>query len=230
MSGKTLQKNLDQAGVDVTDITGEWQMLKCMVYKRFSALQGTPWMDIHTRLSDCGVSNVLHILDLIHSLPPTSVLNETAFNQMKLLKTDRRHRLNERHLNDCMLIRLESPTIKDFNPMAAVDKWMLTGKGVRRKTTYTRGKKNKQCEETVNRDSLPLAEETEIQTVVEREVEGNINLDKESDAEKESDIEEESDVEEESEEEESDIEYEQSVEENEMLLKEIVREIEVERE
>lgn len=96
-----------------------------VLFLRFSALQGISWMDIHSSLSDCGVSNVLHILDLIHSLPPTSVLNETAFNQMKLLKTDRRHRLNERHLNDCMLIRIESPSIKDFNPMAAVDKWMV---------------------------------------------------------------------------------------------------------
>ena len=72
-----------------------------------------------------GVDNILAMLDLVNSLPPTSVRNECAFNQMKLMKTDRRHKLPNRHLNDCMLIRLQSPSIKEFNPDAAIEKWMV---------------------------------------------------------------------------------------------------------
>lgn len=36
-----------------------------------------------------GLHNILHLMDLLQILLLTSVLNEKAFNQMKLLKTDR---------------------------------------------------------------------------------------------------------------------------------------------
>ena len=81
--------------------------------------------DIHSNFSGCEIPNILNLFDLIQSLPATSVENETAFNQMKLLKTSRRHRLNEKHLNDCMMVRLQSPSVSDFNPKEAVDKWMV---------------------------------------------------------------------------------------------------------
>lgn len=105
-----------------------------------------------------------------------------------------------------------------------------------RKTTYVRGTKNRkqhfqsQSEEreaTVINGTLPLEErtETETQRVVKRDEEIE-----ESDMEDESDVEDESE-EEESEEEESKIDSvnEQSVQENEMLSREMVREIEVQR-
>ena len=72
-----------------------------------------------------GVGNILKVVDLVNSLPPTSVLNETAFNQMKLLKGDRRHRLSAQNLNACMLIRIESPTVAEFDPTPAINKWMV---------------------------------------------------------------------------------------------------------
>lgn len=83
------------------------------------------WEDVHSSLSGNGLHNILHLMDLLHSLPPTSVLNETAFNQMKLLKTDRRQRLSNNHLNDCLMIKLQSPAISEFDPKEAVDKWMV---------------------------------------------------------------------------------------------------------
>ena len=33
-----------------------------------------------------GLENILGLIDMIKSLPPTSVYNETAFNQMKLIE------------------------------------------------------------------------------------------------------------------------------------------------
>jgi hypothetical protein len=66
-------------------------------------------------------------MDLLHSLPPTSVQNETSFNQMKLIKTDRRHRPSQEHLNDLMMIRLQSPSIMEFDPTTAINKWMEVG-------------------------------------------------------------------------------------------------------
>ena len=84
------------------------------------------WESVHSGFKQNGLSNVLGLMDLLHSLPPTSVLNETSFNQMKLIKTDRRHRLSQKHLNDLMMIRLQSPSIMDFDPTTAINKWMVS--------------------------------------------------------------------------------------------------------
>ena len=69
---------------------------------------------------------MLGLMDLLHSPPPTSVQNETSFNQMKLIKTDRRHRLSQEHLNDLMMIRLQSPSIMEFDPTTAINTWMVS--------------------------------------------------------------------------------------------------------
>ena len=82
--------------------------------------------DFHFKSCDSfGVKNILALIDLVRSLPPTSILNETSFNQIKLFKSNRRHRLSNTHLNDCMVIRLESPTISQFDPTSAIENWMV---------------------------------------------------------------------------------------------------------
>ena len=70
------------------------------------------------------IDNILALIDPIRSLPTTSVVNETAFNQMKLIKTDRRHRLSSEHMNDMMLIRIQSPKVQEFDRTPSIDKWM----------------------------------------------------------------------------------------------------------
>ena len=64
--------------------------------------------------------------DLILALPPTSVANEAAFSQLKLMKTDRRHRLSEGRLQDLMMIRLNSADIDNFNPDEAINIWSVS--------------------------------------------------------------------------------------------------------
>ena len=63
-----------------------------------------------------GVDNILSMIDLVRSLPPTSIANERAFNHLKLIKSDRRHRLKEATLNDLMLVKLESSPVLTFDP------------------------------------------------------------------------------------------------------------------
>ena len=72
------------------------------------------------------VDNVLALIDLILALPPTSVLNETGFSQLKLIKTDRRHRLSQDRLNNIMEVKLNGPPINNFNPDQAIDDWMVS--------------------------------------------------------------------------------------------------------
>lgn len=65
--------------------------------------RASSWEDIHAAFKDNGITNILHLLVLVYRLPATSVLNESGFNQLKLIKTDKRHSLNKQHVNDLML-------------------------------------------------------------------------------------------------------------------------------
>lgn len=71
------------------------------------------------------IQDILTVVDLLRTLPTTYVANEASFNQMKLTKTNRRQRLSNMHLNECMVIQLESADILDFNPTPVVNKWMV---------------------------------------------------------------------------------------------------------
>ena len=83
------------------------------------------WVDINIAMMGMNVDRVLKLIDVILALPPTSVFNETAFSQLKLIKTERRHRLGNNRLNNLMTIRLDGPGIEDFNPRKAIDKWQV---------------------------------------------------------------------------------------------------------
>jgi len=83
------------------------------------------WGDIHQAMRAVGADDILLLMDLVFALPPTSVENERAFSQLKLLKTDIRHRLGQGRL-DCLLqIRLNGSDIEEFNPDPAIDHWMV---------------------------------------------------------------------------------------------------------
>ncbi len=84
------------------------------------------WSKVNKDMVHMNVSNALSLMDLVLSLPPTSVENERAFSQLKLVKTDRRHRLSQHRLNSILQIRLNGPTISDFNPDPAIDKWLVS--------------------------------------------------------------------------------------------------------
>lgn len=72
------------------------------------------------------VDSILLLIDLVLALPPTSVENERAFNELKLVKTDWQHRLRQDRLNNILQIRLNGPTIEDFNPDTAIDHWIVS--------------------------------------------------------------------------------------------------------
>lgn len=84
------------------------------------------WSKIFRTCSGMNVDNALAIIDLLNSLPPTSVKNESCFSQMKYLKNDRRGRMSQENLHNALLVRLEAPDIAAFNPDAAVERFLVS--------------------------------------------------------------------------------------------------------
>ncbi|KAH3798068.1 hypothetical protein DPMN_151658 [Dreissena polymorpha] len=69
--------------------------------------------------------NINLIIDLVQSLPPTSVSCETSFSQMKLTKTARRLNFKDTTLNRIMQAKLLSPDVGGFDPNPAIDYWLV---------------------------------------------------------------------------------------------------------
>ncbi|XP_071142824.1 zinc finger protein 862-like [Mytilus edulis] len=129
---------LQAENVDTAQLSGEWSLLKAMVYERFgSDMNNVDLLDVNTAFQNNDVDNVLCVFDLLRSLPPTSVKNETCFSSMKLTKNKRRGRLNNSTLDTLMSVQLQSPSIEEFNPDAAIKDWLITPSGRKRKVCYS---------------------------------------------------------------------------------------------
>ena len=90
-----------------------------------SMLDDTTLADIHRSFRKHDVHNI-SLLNLLQSLPPTSVKNETCFSAMKLTKGKRRGRLNNSTLDNLLSVQLQAESIEDFNPDKAIQNWLVS--------------------------------------------------------------------------------------------------------
>ena len=63
---------------------------------------------------------ILSLIDLILSLPSSSVEAERGFSLMKLIKTNWKSQLKDTTLSDLMVMKLESNPINTFDPNDAI--------------------------------------------------------------------------------------------------------------
>ena len=113
----------------------------------------TMWQSVNSSMAKMGVEGALKNIDLILALLPISV--EKIFSQMMLIKTDKRH--------SSFMIRLNNPSIEDFDLDNAISLWVVSSNGQRR-LSY-RGKaipeKIEQRQNQDDKDSSSSAEEEE---------------------------------------------------------------------
>ena len=70
--------------------------------------------------------SVMKVVDLLQSLPPTSVSCETTFSRMKIIKTYLRNRISEATLNTLMTINIETLQVGEFSVDPAIDRWIVS--------------------------------------------------------------------------------------------------------
>lgn len=107
--------------------------------KEKGGMKSATWKAAYDKSSDTSI--IMLIIDILLTLQPTSVACKTCFSQMKLVRTSRRRRLQNKTLKDLLVVRLASPAMQDFNPDEAIDHWMNSSVGGRR-FTYKRQKVN----------------------------------------------------------------------------------------
>lgn len=119
------------------ELMAEWKMLKYIVYQKHGdELNILSWSDIYDAAE---FPTMMKIIDILHTIPPTSVSCETTFSHMKLIKTSRRTKMRSTTLNDLLVVKLESPAIGNYNPEAALNKW-IDSSIMPRRPNYRRNK------------------------------------------------------------------------------------------
>lgn len=96
------------------------------VFRHGNDLSDLGWDQVLTGAVADDLPNITLVIDLLLTLPSTSVRCETAFSQLKLLKTCRRQKMGETVLLDLMTVKLLSPSIDAFNPESAIDSWLVS--------------------------------------------------------------------------------------------------------
>ena len=101
----------------------EWPLLRTAVFEVFSKdFENLNWKQVNRRFGK-EYAEILSLFDLILTIPATSTACERGFSHMKWIKSDRRTLTSEKTLSNSLMIKLEGPTIKEFNPDSAIDLW-----------------------------------------------------------------------------------------------------------
>ena len=82
------------------------------------------WHQVNRAMHKINV-NIFRLINLILDIPPTSVKNERAFSQLKLIKTVCRKRRTQRRLNHILIIKLDGAGILELQPGYAIYSWIV---------------------------------------------------------------------------------------------------------
>ncbi|KAM6364138.1 sperm flagellar protein 2 [Pluvialis apricaria] len=122
---------LEAASVKIGEVETEWSMLKLELYNRFQNVQTLTWDSVNSDYSK-KYPNILTLVDLILTLPASSDETERGFSQMKHTMMHLHSKLRSESVTDLMIIQMNSPDIKKFDPQKAIHLWNATWQRNRR--------------------------------------------------------------------------------------------------
>ena len=113
----------------------EWAELKLQV-QELLRMNPTLWQRIlNESQTNPNLSNILALLRIILVIPVQTASLERGFSLMKRVKSDWRSCLQPKTLTQLMSIKLNGPSLKDFNPLHAIPQWWRVGPR-RRRTSF----------------------------------------------------------------------------------------------
>lgn len=73
------KNTLVQQGVHLDELQDQWTLLKTLVHKKYgNKLTTVKWTQLWSSFSDMGIQDILTLMDLLRTLPATSVANEAS--------------------------------------------------------------------------------------------------------------------------------------------------------
>ncbi|CAC5364605.1 unnamed protein product [Mytilus coruscus] len=176
---------LKEAGVSTDDAEIEWTSLKRGVHDSLVKSGVIPdWVFLNVKFGD-EAPNILAIMDLILSLSPSSAEAEKGFSHLKLIKTNIRSKMGHDLLNHSLVIKLESPDVKHFDPHKSIMHWNTSGSRARRPLSKSLGIREiiKTPSSNVEMDISKMDDETEVEMEQDVHDENSSDVDEPTDDE-----------------------------------------------
>ncbi|XP_051533754.1 zinc finger protein 862-like [Myxocyprinus asiaticus] len=119
---------LERSGCNMAAIQDEWQGLKILVShnfkdKSYSGLWETMLTKDPYRHD---YKNILELVQLMLVLPISAAQCERGFSAQNQIKNSTRSCLGVSTTEDLMRISLEGPSVEEFDPTPAVDRWLTS--------------------------------------------------------------------------------------------------------
>lgn len=117
---------LTSASVCLSVIREEWDDMVLYAKKYLDLVQEdykAIWWKLFNFVDSKEWSNVLAIVELLFCLPMSNGRLERLFSEMKLIKSNRRNRLNEDTLDQLLRIKVEGPPLSEWDASHAVELW-----------------------------------------------------------------------------------------------------------
>ena len=119
---------LKQNSCDVSHDTmlAEWSALKLLISETYG--KAIPYLDVWAAIlsSPAGkeqFSNILNIVELLLITPISNAVVERMFSTMAQMKPHLRNRMSRDRLDSLLRISEEGPSMKDYDPTAAIEWW-----------------------------------------------------------------------------------------------------------
>lgn len=95
------------------------------MFSRYQNIRRLTWDLVNSDYSH-KYPNILALVDLLLTLPASSDEAARGFSQMKLTMMQRRPKLMLESVTDLMIIQMNSPDIKNFDPQKAIQLWNVS--------------------------------------------------------------------------------------------------------
>ena len=106
----------------------EWQTFKQHVSKLRSSDIRTVYRDLLLQAPG-KIKNILPLIEIMMVNSMSTATVERSFSQMNIIKSPGRSLLRNDSLNNCMEVKINGPTLDEYEPDAAIYHWLNSGKG-----------------------------------------------------------------------------------------------------
>jgi hypothetical protein len=110
--------------IAVEEILVEWRALK----RKLPTLdidwehpEKISWEDVISQMSADHFINLIGLVDFLGTFCLSSAEAERGFSQLKVVKTNKRSRLQQSPLEDQLLAKLEDPSLDQFDPVPVIE-------------------------------------------------------------------------------------------------------------
>ena len=150
---EAFQPALVKANCNVEGICSQWGKLK----RYLVPLRTSPLLPVYTdflkaEYENPELCNIMHLVHIMLTISPSTAECERQFSGMKLIKSNRRCRLQQGTLDNLMRIHCDGPELQEYDPDPAINAWLTRTTGWRHIHGHRIPTRKRRCNELEQSD------------------------------------------------------------------------------